>query len=549
MRYLWVEDFDGENSYQNLTKRRWEHYFQISSPITFSNLEECLCYLDDLNNWYNFDVILIDIRFRVLKYDSDFDSEHELYKKYFSSFLTEDYFNKKCAQINNDPYSASAGILLYLALIYRYQYPINQIAFVSANIDETFGSLSRFADMKEVLYKAKLSDVNSDDIQEYNNSAQDIYEFFFDIMCVDAEKLHVDIKSEIISLPYIEDEQWSDKTIIEKAIDTLKETEIAIKKVYRDLSKNENSLSGQFTYPLNVEIKYNTIKEEFYKIGIIVPNAFEKPIDNDNQNTISWTFKNWILSISTEYLRLRSVLLPLCLQLTKYSNTYFTFNYMPKNDFLTIIRSLMLLFLNQKGINYEQFYFSFLRTLTIRFDKVYPNPYKQYPNEPAKEVLKLLRNWLAHIEKRNLELDVVSAVFSCALFVDVYVKREIPSDIKQLILSLIKEFSSQQDLSVDKQTMQDKLQIYRQKHQESYNQVKSKKSEKDLDKSNYKDHEGDDIYYIIQSLGHQYSLEKNNVTFNHLYLLYVSKKIDDNPTEIEGAIFKLLADKIDSEVL
>ena len=82
MRYLWIEDFDGGKSGQTEVKSRLEKYFQLEDKnINLCTLEEALSFLDVPENWEKFDVILIDIRFKVAETD---EAEEEIYNSIYN---------------------------------------------------------------------------------------------------------------------------------------------------------------------------------------------------------------------------------------------------------------------------------------------------------------------------------------------------------------------------------------------------------------------------------------------------------------------------------
>ena len=148
MRYLWVEDFGEDSEDQEDKQYQWEEYFGIEDNILIYSLEDALKCLDCFENRANFDAVLLDIRFPVLSDESIF-SISDIYKKYFENIITEKTFYKYAeSDVMSD---ASSGILLFLALIYRYGYNWNNIAFVSANIDDT--DLSDITTLKELITK------------------------------------------------------------------------------------------------------------------------------------------------------------------------------------------------------------------------------------------------------------------------------------------------------------------------------------------------------------------------------------------------------------
>ena len=116
MRYLWAEDFDGDSSSRTELEKSWAGHFGLKENeyIITKNLEDTLEFLDNKDNWRDFEAVLIDIRFKLCVNKS----VDELYEQYFKDFLLRDKF-EKYARENND--NSSGGILLYLALVFRYK--------------------------------------------------------------------------------------------------------------------------------------------------------------------------------------------------------------------------------------------------------------------------------------------------------------------------------------------------------------------------------------------------------------------------------------------
>ena len=151
MRYLWVEDFNGGKSGKTELEKKLKKYFRLEDNMISekcTTLKRALDFLENKSNWYFFDAILIDIRFKVGESDTD---EDEIYERYFSSFLTKERYKYYTQKINGVADAASSGILLYLALIHRYNYNQNRIVFLSANVDKSEEDFPGIIKMRGIL--------------------------------------------------------------------------------------------------------------------------------------------------------------------------------------------------------------------------------------------------------------------------------------------------------------------------------------------------------------------------------------------------------------
>lgn len=278
MRFLWVEDFGDDSEDQSDKQERWEKYFAIEDNILQYTLEDALSYLDDTDNKSRFDVVLLDIRFPVLKGESEKDEE-TLYKNYFSSFITEDVFNKYASsEVMKD---ASSGILLFLALIFRYGYNWNNIAFISANIDNDdlndinilkelmakIESKAAFSNKDIALYKTKYHDLFLEEDSLVNTKLGNSY-----------EKIEIPTYEELVSISNLEEKVRKEEMAREiKKLETIQE--MLNEKIFIENSRG---------------LKYCSVRNQFRQIGLKMPPAFEKPTDESQD--ICWLFRRWINS-------------------------------------------------------------------------------------------------------------------------------------------------------------------------------------------------------------------------------------------------------------
>ena len=268
MRFLWVEDFGEDSEDQEDKKEQWEKYFAIEDTILFTNLEDVLVFLDNYENKAKFDIILLDIRFPVLSGESGREKE-EIYKIYFSSFITREIFDKYVSsEMMKD---ASSGILLFLALIFRYGYSWDNIAFISANIDND--DLSAVTALKELVTKFKYTKkLSARDIALYKTRYLDLFseeDGYVSRRLKDKNNRRIASYEELISL---NDAEMLSEEIIK--LNTLQE-----------------KLNDAFPAGDTGGLKYCSVRNQFRQIGLRMPPAFEKPTDESQD--ICWLFKEW----------------------------------------------------------------------------------------------------------------------------------------------------------------------------------------------------------------------------------------------------------------
>ena len=269
MRYLWVEDFGEDSEDQEDKQDEWEQYFGIEDNILKNSLEDALSFLDNLENHIKFDAVLLDIRFPVLSDNSIID-EIGIYNTYFSKIITEDMFQKYASSdVMKD---ASSGILLFLALVFRYGYSWNNIAFISANIDDE--DLSAITSLKELLIKVKYGEqLSGREKSLYKTRYRDL---FSDNDGIATKKIGlIEETLRIITCDNLSCDLEQDVYNNE------------IKK----LSTIQEKINGGVPEIKKEGLKYCSVRNQFEMIGLKMPPAFEKP--NDESLQICWLFKEW----------------------------------------------------------------------------------------------------------------------------------------------------------------------------------------------------------------------------------------------------------------
>lgn len=127
MKYLWVEDFDG-NMNRKTNEAYWMTYFSLEEEnvILKTNLAEALEVITNEPN--SFDAVLLDISLVNSNNDKIYTKKHwdTWYEDYFQGYIDKDYYNDESHRRNG------TGILLYLYLRERYHFPKERICFISA---------------------------------------------------------------------------------------------------------------------------------------------------------------------------------------------------------------------------------------------------------------------------------------------------------------------------------------------------------------------------------------------------------------------------------
>lgn len=511
MRYLWIEDFDGGKNGQTQTQHDLETYFQLENKITklCSTLEETLAFLDIPENWRCFDAVLIDIRFKIGEKEGD---EKKIYEKYFSSFLIYKKYEHYTKRVDDDANTASAGVLLYLALVHRYNYNQDRIAFISANVDETSDELYNLTEMREYVEKAKCDGLEDKDIEAFELLDEDVLEQFEEIFGEEAEK-KCDILKEIDLHHY--------------NLEDLKELEKRINKAEKDLKEQiQNNKENK-----NADnLKYNSVKQEFEGVGLKVARAFEKPTGNSHLDR-SWKFQSWVDELNKEeYYRLRSTILPVCLEIDncKDENLKNEDVLGEETTLLEIkdwIQNIMVLFPEKKWAEDNSSIYSKVVKECVKFGDRIKNPdanaYKAVL-KAYKAVLKITRNWTAHLEISGLTFFAVVFIFHIS--VNAYLNVEAHEKLKVLEQNLIGEFCKS-DLVENREGLLDQLkEKYREIHKSSCEEFYNKASKEDSDnakKKGYRFEESASFYQTISGIGNKYSPKKNEVSMAMIYALFI----------------------------
>lgn len=536
MRYLWIEDFDGGKSGRTEIKSRLEKYFQLEDKnINLCTLKEALSFLDNLENWEKFDVILIDIRFKV----ADTEEEEEaIYKSYFSSFLTHEKYKEYTYKIGEDINSASAGVLLYLALVHRYNCNEERIAFISANVDNNSSDLIQINDMKEFVLKAKYESLSKKDIADFSLLNEDVFEKYKEITGRDDDEAN-----NTFAIPPTDEIDWNKpERLSEQIEEVLKEIQLKIKTSVGD----------------KTNLKYNSVKQEFEGVGLKVPRAFEKPT-GDTKSEISWQFKIWVEAINTDYYKLRSTILKSCLHMKELFNTE-AVNHMPyKNNTMTckygfdtidvenMIAKIAELFpINEWTKNNESFYTRVIKECASLADSVELNKKENSINEVAKETLKLVRNWTSHQGIKSISSFDAAYVYMMVLYVFFY-STECMEDIAGLE-NLLDELSAikVEELN-DEEKEYDKIvegieKETKKTHKEAYDRfiqrvcIDKDEAKRKLGVYRYDDKAG--VYDTVSGIGNQNSDVRHDVSMNYVYLLYLSAFKGKKKDRVYKCIFK-----------
>ncbi len=334
MRYLWVEDFNNDASERTKNEEYWTKYFKINkSECTFKeNLEETLIYLEEPKNHGNFDAVLIDIRFPVLKYNSKRTLD-DIYEIYFSKRITKELFTEYAGEKDGHNSNASAGFLLFLALILNYGYTADNIVFISANVDNK--QLNELYFLKEMLKKAEY--LSSDKLSEDEKSTYKSYSFdrkqyrtSYKIIFEKRREIYGEYYESIAedALKKEEFDKLEKKLSLKKSqeIWNIKNPEMLCERLcefQKDIGKFKSfpeKRESEHDVPPEKGTKYRTVKEHFEKMGLIMPAAFEKP-DTINQKVgdaikrginICWSFREWSDLKETEDVIFRGAVIEIC---------------------------------------------------------------------------------------------------------------------------------------------------------------------------------------------------------------------------------------------
>ena len=280
MRFLWVEDFNEDKGDRTALEARWKEYFGLDEVIIKEDLKSALEYLDDRENFADFDGVLLDIRFP--------SGGEGIYEKYFSEIVTKKMYG--------DYLENGTGILLYLALALRYSYNQERIAFVSGNVDEG-KNMRPLTDMVNLLIKFQHEPLSDIDWEDYRSQEEILATFYL-------EK----IKSK--KMPYLEDGTIDWDTASAELWDNLKDQNSAdrildrLSEVQREIRNDSDGRKESGS------LKYSSVCRQFNDCGLVLPRAFEKPYKDQDEK--SWSFYEWKQGIETPYYVIRSGLIGMC---------------------------------------------------------------------------------------------------------------------------------------------------------------------------------------------------------------------------------------------
>lgn len=280
MRFLWVEDFNEDKGDRAALEARWKEYFGLDEVIIKEDLKSALEYLDDRENFADFDGVLLDIRFP--------SGGEGIYEKYFSEIVTKKMYG--------DYLENGTGILLYLALALRYSYNQERIAFVSGNVDEG-KNMRPLTDMVNLLIKFQHEPLSDIDWEDYRSQEEILATFYL-------EK----IKSK--KMPYLEDGTIDWDTASAELWDNLKDQNSAdrildrLSEVQREIRNDSDGRKESGS------LKYSSVCRQFNDCGLVLPRAFEKPYKDQDEK--SWSFYEWKQGIETPYYVIRSGLIGMC---------------------------------------------------------------------------------------------------------------------------------------------------------------------------------------------------------------------------------------------
>ncbi len=516
MRYLWIEDFDGGKTGKAELKKGLEEYFQLAGKnINLCTLEETLEFLDVPSNWRLFDAVLIDIRFKICEKEQD---EEQIYIKYFSSFLTQNKYEEYTRKLGGDANTASAGVLLYLALIHRYQYPQERIAFISANVDDTSSDLAIINDMWEFVTEAKYKELDATDKEDFSCLVEDAFELYKEILDIDDEEA-----DERFPIPKTDSINWNDAKLLEEAIVRL---ENELKFVKRQKKEQQENLSEAKWK----ELKYNSVKAEFEKVGLKVPIAFEKP-GGEHRAEISWKFMAWVEdTLNIDYYKLRANIIPICLEVADFSNDRL---YEPcrrianKKEIKELFSHIMELLPHNMWLESDQTLYTKIFKECVSLCEKLPKPMQDSEEDryiyACKSVLKIARNWTSH--QGIKEISAYDVVFIFHILLKAFLNMRVSPQIVEYDRMLLQEFCKDYNIISyeEVKTLIDETKAcHIKEHQVAYQEFEQKATLLDLKRAKgYKFDEAASFYDTISAIGHAYSPIRASVSMKHLYALFL----------------------------
>lgn len=552
MRFLWAEDFDSDSQDKKSKESKWDAYFQLEGKyINFQSLEEVLNFLEEPSNWGLFDAVLIDIRFRISR-ELTGDA---IYAKYFSNFLKKEKYDKYTETIGGDPDSASAGILLFLALVHRYNYSQGRIAFISANVDGSGNRLSSLKKMREYLCKAGYELLTTEDIDNFSLLSEQLAETYDDVR-KKAEPGQYNHMPEEMDFPITDEIDW----------EGIKRHPEKRNRLLEKLDGLENFLQRPISEGNTGGLKYDSVKADFDKVGLLVPRAFEKP-DGSEQLDRSWQFKLWKdCGLLTEYYQLRSLIIPVCLELEKAIKEKGNQIFQPyigifspdqnedvKNELLSMLTNIIELFPpNVWTQNNTSLYTRVLKECVNLCDK-------KTDTKTCRAVLKIARNWLAHQGIEGVEAFDVAFIFH--VMVHTFFDMTQKSRYREWDTLLMESFCTQGEPVKDKTAIIARYENKaREVHKNSYNKfvdsipgISTTEREK-IRKTGYPSEKQKkysfnikaSLFDTVSALGNSYSPVKDSVSMRELYLLFLGNRKNDSygwEPGLEQELLRRLAEK------
>lgn len=359
MKFLWVEDFNDGSGDKDELQRAWMKYFNLKDVVLKETMDEALEYLECPDHFRQFDGILLDIRFPIIG--------AEVYGKYFSRFVTRELYDKY--------QNSGAGILLYLALVFRYHYSQERIAFVSANVDDK--RLEPLLVMEDLVIKSKYEELSRQEWDRYDKAEDSLAKIYLK----DTGNIELGLND---SIP------WDGGKYLWEVFDkqTQKDQFLARLEQVRD-EINRISQAGMY-------VKYNYVRQLFYQLGLIIPEAFTKP--SEDCGDMSWAFFQWKRLLASPYYKLRRNVMEMCLILVNHMSPELVKQCRDSGDQMKQILDHLCRTLPNAGDRGEEYVEGFVKEVAVLDEQgKYINLDKKISiRQACCLVIKLTRNWVFH---------------------------------------------------------------------------------------------------------------------------------------------------------
>ncbi len=372
MRFLWVEDFDNGSGRSEALKAKWLKYFRLGEPVIRETMRDALAYLEDREHFRAFDAVLLDIRFPV---GGDDRAAEQVYRDYFSQIITHELFLRYR--------DSGSGILLYLALVMRYGYNQERIAFISANVDDR--RLEALAAMKGLLAKKRMGKLTEKDFAEYERRARELARLC-DARARELARL-CDARVGEVSLRDTILRPLTQVTDPEAQIAGLEAAGVRLRTVYE-------AEPGQ-------RLKYVTVRRQFEALGLVIPDAFEKPgAGSSGGQEGHWLFEEWKALADTPYYRFRAGAIEMCEILRRNPRTA----ELGAGPAAALLKRLCA-FLPDLPVgatagDVREQLLNFVREAVRPAERI-PSPVRRRKDDSAgrfacRSVVKIARNWISH---------------------------------------------------------------------------------------------------------------------------------------------------------